>query len=114
MHALRRILRYIQGTPKYGLHLYPSSTFYLVSYTYTDLGGCPDTIRSTSGYCLLLGVNILSWSSKRNLLLELHCPILKATLVYYENVSAIYISGNPVQLQPMKMKTGIYYISILG
>ena len=33
----------------------------------------------------------------RNLLLELNCPIKKATLVYCDNVSAIYLSGNPVQ-----------------
>jgi hypothetical protein len=49
MHALRRILRYIQGTCHYGLHLYPSSTMTLISYTDADWGGCPDTRRSTSG-----------------------------------------------------------------
>nr|CBJ20671.1 hypothetical protein [Beta vulgaris subsp. maritima] len=36
------------------------------------------------------------------LLLELHFPIHKATLVYCENVSAIYLSGNPVQHQRTK------------
>lgn len=34
-----------------------------------------------------------------NLLLELHIPVNKATLVYCNNVSAIYLSGNPVQHQ---------------
>ncbi|GAU32670.1 hypothetical protein TSUD_218470 [Trifolium subterraneum] len=38
----------------------------------------------------------------RNLLLELHCPIHKATMVYCDNVSAIYLSGNPVQHQRTK------------
>ena len=38
----------------------------------------------------------------RNLLLELHCPVNKATLVYCDNVSAIYLSGNPVQHQRTK------------
>jgi hypothetical protein len=129
MHSLRRILRYIQGTSHYGLHLYPSSTTSLISYTDADWGGCPDTRRSTSGYCVFLGDNLLSWSSKRqptlsrssaeaeyrgvanvvsescwlrNLLLELHCPIHKATMVYCDNVSAIYLSGNPVQHQRTK------------
>ena len=38
----------------------------------------------------------------RNLLLELHCPIRKATLVYCDNVSAIYLFENPVQHQRTK------------
>ncbi|XP_060190898.1 uncharacterized mitochondrial protein AtMg00810-like [Lycium barbarum] len=129
MHALKRIVRYIQGTLDHGLHLYPSSVTDLVSYTDADWGGCSDTRRSTSGYCVFLGDNLISWSSKqqptlsrssaeaeyrgvasvfsescwiRNLLLELHCPVRKATLVYCDNVSAIYLSGNPVQHQRTK------------
>ena len=129
MHALRRILRYVKGTLSLGLHLHPSSTTGLVSYTNADWGGCPDTRRSTSGYCVFLGDNLISWSSKRqptlsrssaeaeyrgvanvvsetcwlrNLLLELHCPVTKATLVYCDNVSAVYLSGNPVQHQRTK------------
>ncbi|XP_060190427.1 uncharacterized mitochondrial protein AtMg00810-like [Lycium barbarum] len=129
MHALKRIVRYIQGTLDHGLHLYPSSVTDLVSYTDPDWGGCLDTRRSTSGYCVFLGDNLISWSSKRqhtlsrssaeaeyrgvanvvsescwirNLLLELHCPVRKATLVYCDNVSAIYLSGNPVQHQRTK------------
>lgn len=129
MSALKRIIRYVQGTLDFGLHLYASSTSTLVSYTDADWGGCPDTRRSTSGYCVFLGDNLISWSSKRqptlsrssaeaeyrgvenvvsescwlrNLLLELHCPVKKATLVYCDNVSAIYLSGNPVQHQCTK------------
>ncbi|CAJ2648141.1 unnamed protein product [Trifolium pratense] len=129
MNALKRIIRYIQGTISFGLHLFPSSIDDLVSYTDADWGGCPDTRRSTSGYCVYLGDNLISWSSKRqptlsqssaeaeyrgvanvvsescwirNLLLELHCPVRKATLVYCDNVSAIYLSGNPVQHQRTK------------
>ncbi|CAJ2652014.1 unnamed protein product, partial [Trifolium pratense] len=65
MNALKRILRYIQGTLDYGLHLFKSSISGLVSYTDADWGGCPDTRRSTSGYCVFLGDNLISWSSKR-------------------------------------------------
>ncbi|KAJ9542336.1 hypothetical protein OSB04_028842 [Centaurea solstitialis] len=129
MHALKRIIRYLSGTLDHGLHLYRSTANSLISYTDTDWGGCPDTRRSTSGYCVYLGDNLISWSSKRqptlsrssveaeyrgvanvvsescwlrNLLLELHHPIQKATLVYCDNVSAIYLSGNPVQHQRTK------------
>ena len=38
----------------------------------------------------------------RNFLLELHCPVHNATLVYCDNVSANYLSGNPVQQQLTK------------
>jgi hypothetical protein len=33
----------------------------------------------------------------RQLLQELHVPLSKSTLVYYDNVSAVYLSTNPVQ-----------------
>ncbi|GJY83674.1 ribonuclease H-like domain-containing protein [Tanacetum coccineum] len=38
----------------------------------------------------------------RNLLRELHSPLLTATLVYCDNVSAVYMSANPVQHQRTK------------
>ncbi|KAJ9567440.1 hypothetical protein OSB04_003406 [Centaurea solstitialis] len=128
-NALKRILRYLQGTADYGLHLRYSSALSIRAYTYADWAGCPDTRRSTSGYCVYLGDNLISWSSKRqstisrssaeaeyrgvanvvaeicwlrNLLLELHRPLTKASLVYSDNVSAIYLSGNPVQHQRTK------------
>nr|GEV92099.1 uncharacterized mitochondrial protein AtMg00810-like [Tanacetum cinerariifolium] len=89
----------------------------------------PSTSRFTSGYCIFLGDNILSWSAKRqhtisrssaeaeyrgvanvvaetawihNLLRELHSHLSTATLVYYDNVSAIYMSVNPIQHQRTK------------
>ncbi|GKA85262.1 uncharacterized mitochondrial protein-like protein, partial [Tanacetum coccineum] len=37
-----------------------------------------------------------------NLLLELHTPLFTATLVYCDNVSAVYLSTNPVQHQRTK------------
>ncbi|GJT83384.1 ribonuclease H-like domain-containing protein [Tanacetum coccineum] len=63
--ALKRILRYVQGTLDLGLHLYASSTTSLVGYTDVDWAGCPSTRRSTSGYYVFLGDNLLSWSAKR-------------------------------------------------
>nr|GEX56333.1 ribonuclease H-like domain-containing protein [Tanacetum cinerariifolium] len=63
--ALKRILRYVQGTLDYGLHLFSSTTDSLIAYSDADWAGCPTTRRSTSGYCVFLGNNLLSWSSKR-------------------------------------------------
>ncbi|GJU68305.1 ribonuclease H-like domain-containing protein [Tanacetum coccineum] len=129
LSALKRILRYVQGTLHYGLQLFSSSTTDLVAYSDADWAGCPTTRRSTSGYCVFLGNNLLSWSSKRqptlsrssaeaeyrgvanavaetcwlrNLLRELHTPLSSATLVYCDNVSAVYLSCNPVQHQRTK------------
>ncbi|KAJ0876901.1 putative RNA-directed DNA polymerase [Helianthus annuus] len=128
-NALKRILRYVQGTSEFGLHLTSSPSLSIRAYTDADWAGCPDTRRSTSGYCVYLGDNLVSWSSKRqatiarssaeaeyrgvanvvaeicwlrNLLLELHHPLSTASLVYCDNVSAIYLSGNPVQHQRTK------------
>ncbi|GJX12277.1 ribonuclease H-like domain-containing protein [Tanacetum coccineum] len=129
LSALKRILRYVRGTLSYGLQLYSSTTSSLVAYSDADWAGCPTTRRSTSGYCVFLGNNLLSWSSKRqftlsrssaeaeyrgvanavaetcwlrNLLRELHTPLATATLVYCDNVSAVYLSSNPVQHQRTK------------
>ncbi|GKA44662.1 ribonuclease H-like domain-containing protein [Tanacetum coccineum] len=127
--ALKRILRYVQGTLDYGLQLFSSTTDSLIAYSDADWAGCPTTRRSTSGYCVFLGNNLLSWSSKRqptlsrssaeaeyrgvanavaetcwirNLLRELHTPLSSATIVYCDNVSVVYLSSNPVQHQRTK------------
>jgi hypothetical protein len=60
MQALCRILCYIHGTKHYSLHLYPSSTTSLISYKNACCGRCPNTRRSTFGYSVFLGDNILS------------------------------------------------------
>ncbi|GKB22378.1 splicing factor 3B subunit 1, partial [Tanacetum coccineum] len=50
----------------YGLQLFSSSTTDLVAYSDADWAGCSTTRRSTLGYCVFLGNNLLSWSSKRH------------------------------------------------
>ncbi|GJT80320.1 ribonuclease H-like domain-containing protein [Tanacetum coccineum] len=136
--AIKRILRYVRGTLDYGLQLFSPSTIELVAYSYADWACCPTTRRSTSGYCVFLGNNLLSWSSKcqptlsrssaeaeyrgvanavaetcwlRNLLRELHTPLSFVMLVYSDNVSAVYLSCNPVQhLRRKHIEIDIHFI----
>jgi len=62
---IKRILRYVKGTLSSGLHLGAGSITSLMAYSDADWAGCPDSRRSTSGYCVYLGDNLISWSSKR-------------------------------------------------
>ena len=127
--ALKRILRYLQGTLDLGFLLRPSTSSDLVVYTDADWAGYPDTRKSTSGYVVFLGENLIFWSSKRQstvskssaeaeyravangvaeatwlrqLLQELSAPLRRATLVYCDNISAVYMTFNPVQHQRTK------------
>jgi hypothetical protein len=62
--ALKRILRYLQGTLSLGLTLHHSPTE-LVVYTNADWAGCPDTRRSLSVYAVFFGDNLVFWSYER-------------------------------------------------
>ena len=64
---VKRILRYLKGTLDHGLHINTSAPTTLTAYSDADWAGCPDTRRSTSGYCVFLGNNLISWSSKRQI-----------------------------------------------
>jgi hypothetical protein len=126
---MKRVLRYLKGTLHYGLSLLRSTNTNITAYSDADWAGCPDTRRSTSGYCVFVGDNLVAWSSKRQttvsrssaeaeyrgvanavaetcwlrqLLLELHRPPARATVVYCDNISAMYLSSNPVQHQRTK------------
>jgi hypothetical protein len=120
---LKRVLRYVKGTLSTGLHIGTCIITGLSAYSDADWAGCPDSQRSTLGYCVFLGDNLVSWSSKRQttvsrssmeaeyravahavaetcwlrqLLQELHAPISSATIVFCDNVNAVYMTANPV------------------
>ena len=65
MALVKRILRYVKGTLTSGLHIGAGPIDTLTAYTDADWAGCPDSRRSTSGYCVFLGDTLVSWSSKR-------------------------------------------------
>ncbi|EMS47487.1 Kinesin-1 [Triticum urartu] len=45
--------------------LHASTDTALTAYSDADWAGCPDTRRSTLGYCVYLGPSLISWLSKR-------------------------------------------------
>jgi hypothetical protein len=61
---LKRILRYVKGTPHLGIQLHAVSSPTITAYSDADWARCPDTRRSTSGFCVFLGSSLISWSSK--------------------------------------------------
>nr|GEX15625.1 ribonuclease H-like domain-containing protein [Tanacetum cinerariifolium] len=95
--TLKRILRYVRGTLDHGLQLYASSMTQFVAYTDAEWAGYPVTRRSTSGYYVFLEDNLLSWSAKRHVTLS--CSSAEAEYRSVANVSAVYLSTNPVQQQ---------------
>ncbi|RVW62469.1 Retrovirus-related Pol polyprotein from transposon RE2 [Vitis vinifera] len=122
--AIKRILRYVKGTLHFGLTFRPSTIpSALVAYSDADWAGCLDTRRSTSGYSIYLGNNLVSWSAKKqptvsrssceseyralamtaaellwltHLLHDLKVPIPQQPLLLCDNKSAIFFSSNPV------------------
>ncbi|XP_019156986.1 PREDICTED: uncharacterized protein LOC109153587 [Ipomoea nil] len=64
-NLVKRVLRYIKGTLDYGLRLTPSSSTSIHAYSDSDWAGCPVDRKSTSGYAVYLGSNLISWLSKK-------------------------------------------------
>lgn len=124
LEVVNRILRYLKGTPRKGL-LFESNGHLVVDwYNDADWGSCLDDRRSTSGYCVFVGGNLVSWRSKkqpvvskstakaeyramsqglsemlwvRNLLTELKLLREGPLHVWCDNWLAICIANNPVQ-----------------
>lgn len=121
--ACKRILRYLVGTSSLGLRFARSSVFDLQGFADADWAGCLDDRKSTSGFCVYFGGNLISWSSKKqpviarssteaeyrslalitaeiiwvqSLLSELQLSITSVPIVWCDNVSAKSLATNPV------------------
>ncbi|PKU62356.1 Retrovirus-related Pol polyprotein from transposon TNT 1-94 [Dendrobium catenatum] len=120
--ALKRLLRYIQGSLHTGLPIFRDTPI-LQAYADSDWAGDAEDRKSISGYCNFLGSTLISWSVKkqnavarssteaeyralasaaaeitwiRRLLQELNCSQTTATPLFCDNVSAIALANNPV------------------
>lgn len=137
--AVKRILRYLSGTLHHGLLIQPAHAHQplsLLGFCDADWASDPDDRRSTSGACVFLGPNLISWWSKKQQLvarssaeaeyrsmaqlaaeilwaqslLELHCKISIPKLLC-DNLSTVTLAHNPVLHNRTKhMELDIYFV----
>ncbi|XP_019198265.1 PREDICTED: uncharacterized protein LOC109192122 [Ipomoea nil] len=120
---LKRVLRYVKATLSYGLKLMPSPTCDVHAYSDSDWVGCPVDRKSTSGYAVFLGSNLISWVSRKqktvarsstedeykgladvaaevtwviSLLKELGLHAGTPTTLWCDNLGATYMCANPL------------------
>ncbi|RVW73726.1 Retrovirus-related Pol polyprotein from transposon RE2 [Vitis vinifera] len=118
-----RILRYIKSTPGQGVLYENRGHTQVVGYTDANWAGSPTDRRSTSGYCVFIGGNLISWKSKkqdvvakssaeakyramalatceliwlRHLLRELRFGKDEQMKLICDNQAALHIASNPV------------------
>jgi hypothetical protein len=114
---MKRILHYLCVMHDFGLLLHHSSSSNLVVYTDPDWAGCPNNVVSWSAkrqtviscssteaeyHAIANGVAEATWL--RQLLHELQAPPSRFTLIYCDNISAVYVFTNPIQHQRQCMK----------
>jgi hypothetical protein len=63
--AVKRILRNLRGTISLGLRLTKSSSIVVGAFSDADWAGCPDDRRSTGGFVVYVGSNLVSWNTKK-------------------------------------------------
>jgi hypothetical protein len=65
LRVVKRIMRYLVYTPKFGLWYPKGSTFDLIGYPNADWAGCKIDRKSTPGTCQFLARSLVSWASKK-------------------------------------------------
>ncbi|XP_040933766.1 secreted RxLR effector protein 161-like [Gossypium hirsutum] len=123
LEAVRRVLKYVNGTLDYGFLYKKFEVCELVGYCHADYAGDHDTRRSTTGYVFKFGSGTISWCGKRQptvslstteaeyratamaaqestwlvqLEENLHQKVDYAIPLYCDNQSAIRLAENPV------------------
>ncbi|GJU97506.1 retrovirus-related pol polyprotein from transposon TNT 1-94 [Tanacetum coccineum] len=93
---VKRILRYMKGTPTLGLYCPKCLGFDLKGYSDSDYAGCNMNRKSISGACQILGGKLVCWSAKKQYQLSDYDIHYKMVPIFCDNTSTIAISNNPV------------------
>nr|GEV70872.1 uncharacterized mitochondrial protein AtMg00810-like [Tanacetum cinerariifolium] len=107
--VMKRILRYLKGTPTLSLYYPKCLGFDLKGYLDPDYGSCNMDRKSTSGTCQILGVKFACWSAKKQQSAAGCCASIlwmksqlndydihyKMVPIFCDNTSAIAISNKP-------------------
>jgi histone deacetylase 1/2 len=121
--AAKRIMRYVKHTVGLGITFMKSSSTLVSAFSDADWAGCVDDRRSTGGFAVYYGPNLISWSAKKqatvsrssteaeyksvanataemiwvqSLLAELGVKLTQRPCLWCDNLGATYLSANPV------------------
>ncbi|GJS09100.1 ribonuclease H-like domain-containing protein [Tanacetum coccineum] len=112
--ALKRIMRYVLGTLDLGLHLYASS-YYILAWLHGAVGLVVSLLDCAEAEYRGVANVVAETAWIRNLLCELHSPLLTATLVYCDNVSAVYMSEpGSTFIAPKHIEIDIHFVRDIG
>ena len=120
---VKRILRYLKGSIGRGIVMRNNGHTNIMGYSDSDWAGNALDRRSTTGYCMFVGGNLVSWKSKKqhvvarssaeaeyramalaacelvwlkHLLSDLGCSCQTPMTLYCDNQAAMHIASNPV------------------
>ena len=92
LHTVKHIFCYFQGISKHGLWFCPTtSPTLVVAYFDTDWAAYRDSCRSTIGYAVFLGPNLIPWCSKKQLTGSKSSAETKYRAIGYTVVETIWI-----------------------
>ncbi|XP_016199197.1 uncharacterized protein LOC107640160 [Arachis ipaensis] len=121
--AVKRTLCFLAETINFGVEIHRSNDFRILAFCDLDWVADPVDRRSTTGYCIFLGVNLINWSSRKQtavakssdeaefraiadamtntmwlqkILYKMHIPTGLPLILFCDNQSTVLMSQNPI------------------